>query len=102
MTETNAPGPAPQRIDEEAATELVWQAIEIAGGTRSIYRNPRQAFSPQARRMIDIAGTSVEIRYGEISTPAIATVAGWVFEIHDQDIELLIRPPRRRGRTEES
>lgn len=99
MTETNGPGPAPRRIDEEAATELVWQAIEIVGGTRSIYRNPRQAFSPQARRMVDVTGTPVEIRYGEISTPAIATVAGWVFEIHDEDIELLIRPPRPRGST---
>lgn len=96
MIESDGTRPAPKRIDEEAATELVWQAIEIAGGTRSIYRNPRQAFSPQARRMVDVEGTPVEIRYGEISTPAIATVAGWVFEIHDEDIELLIHPPRPR------
>lgn len=89
------------RIDEEAATDLVWRAIEISGGTRSIYRYPRQAFSPQARRMVDVAGTPVEIRYGEISTPAVATVAGWVFEIHDGDIELLIRPPRPRQPTDE-
>lgn len=98
MTESGNNGRAPERIDEAAAAEFVWRAIEIAGGSRSIYRNPRQAFSPQARRMIDVDGTPVEVRYGEISSPAIATVAGWVFEIHDDDIELLIRPPKpRRG-----
>lgn len=96
MTESGEISPAPERIDEDAAAELVWRAIEIAGGTRSIYRNPRQAFSPQSRRMIDVDGAPVEIRYGEISTPAIATVRGWVFEIHDEDIELLIRPSRPR------
>lgn len=85
-------------IDEAVATDLVWRAIEIAGGTRSIYRNPRQAFSSQSRRTIDVDGAPVEIRYGEISTPAIATVARWVFEIHDDDIELLIRPPGPRPR----
>ena len=97
MTQPENLQPTPGRIDEAGATELVWRAIEIAGGTRSIYRNPRQAFSPQARRVIDVEGTPVEIRYGEISTPAIGTVAGWVFEIHDDDIELLIRPPRPHG-----
>ncbi|HEV2066975.1 MAG TPA: hypothetical protein VGR08_09060 [Thermomicrobiales bacterium] len=102
MTESDGMRPAPMRIDEEAATDLVWRAIEISGGTRSIYRYPRQAFSPQARRMVDVAGTPVEIRYGEISTPAVATVAGWVFEIHDEDIELLIRPPRPRQPSDES
>lgn len=96
MTQPDNMRPTPGQIDEDVATELVWRAIEIAGGTRSIYRNPRQAFSPQARRVIDVEGTPVEIRYGEISTPAIGTVAGWVFEIHDDDIELLIRPPRPR------
>ncbi len=102
MTQSDGTRPAPERIDEEEAAELVWKAIEIAGGTRSIYRNPRQAFSPQARRMIDVDGTPIEIRYGEISTPAIATVRGWVFEIHDEDIELLIRPPRPRDPKSES
>lgn len=99
MTESNDIQPNPVRIDEAAAEELVWRAIEIAGGSRSIYRNPRQAFSPQARRMIDVDGTPVEVRYGEISTPAVATVRGWVFEIHDEEIELLIRPPRPRPGT---
>lgn len=83
-------------MNEEEATQLAWEAIRICGGTRSIYRNPRMAYSAQSRRMVDVDGTPVEIRYGEISTPAVATVKGWVFEIHDEDIDLLIRPPKPR------
>ena len=81
-------------MNEEEATRLAWEAIRRAGGTRSIYRNPRQAFSAQSRRMMEIEDPVDEIRYGEISTPAVATIKGWVFEIHDDDIELLIRPPK--------
>jgi hypothetical protein len=82
-------------LDEERATDVVWQAVERAGGTRSIYRNPRMAFASNAKRIIEIDGHEVEIRYGEISTPAIATVEGWVFEIFDEEIELLLRPKGR-------
>jgi len=92
MTDTPADRPT---LDEERATGIVWQAVEKAGGTRSIYRNPRMAFAFNARREIEIEGHIVEIRYGEISTPAIASLEGWVFEVHDEDIELLMRP---RGR----
>ncbi len=84
-------------MTQEEATAIAWEAIEQAGGTRSIYRNPRQAFSAHSRRMVDVDEDKVEIRYGEISTPAVATVSGWVFEIHDEDIEVLIRPPKPRG-----
>ncbi len=82
-------------LTEERATQIVWGAIEQAGGTRSIYRNPRMAFAFNARRAITVDGYEVDIRYGEISTPAIATVEGWVFEVHDEDIELLMRPKGR-------
>ncbi len=84
-------------MTEEEAMARAWKAIELVGGTRSIYRNPRQAFSAHSRRMVDVDEDKVEIRYGEISTPAVATVSGWVFEIHDEDIEVLIRPPKPRG-----
>lgn len=84
-----------QPLNEEQATDVVWQAVERAGGTRSIYRNPRMAFAQNAKRIFEIDGREVEVRYGEISTPAIVTVEGWVFEIHDEEIELLIRPKRR-------
>lgn len=85
----------PPALTEETASELVWSAIERSGGTRSIYRNPRMAFASNARRKVDVDGITVDIRYGEISTPAVATVQGWVFEVHDEDIELLMRPTPR-------
>ena len=88
---TNSTPPQPIET-EERATEVVWAAIEEAGGTRSIYRNPRMAFATNARRAIEIEGHTVDIRYGEISTPAVASVDGWVFEVFDEDIELLMRP----------
>ena len=65
-----------QPLSEEQATDLVWQAVERAGGTRSIYRNPRMAFAFNAKREFEIDGHEIEIRYGEISTPAVATVDG--------------------------
>ena len=92
MTDASADQP---QMNEERATGIVWKAIEMAGGTRSIYRNPRMAFAFNARREIEVDGHLVDIRYGEISTPAIASIEGWVFEVHDEDIELLMRP---RGR----
>lgn len=83
-------------MTEERATELAERAIEEAGGTRMIYRNPRQSFSLQATKLFTIEGHEVEVRWGEISSPAVASVGGYVFEIHETDFELLIRPPKRR------
>ena len=88
---------AAQPIDESRATDLAQQAVDRAGGARMVYRNPRQPFSLHSTRVFEIEGTPVEIRWGEISSPAVATVAGWVFEIHEDGIDLLIRPPRPRG-----
>lgn len=84
-------------LDEAAATRLAAAAVEEAGGARMIYRNPRQAFSFNAIKNFTVEGHEVEVRWGEISSPAIATVSGWVFEILDGEIELLIRPPKPRG-----
>jgi len=80
------------QIAEERALELAWQVVEQAGGTRAVYRNPKYAFSLQNVTTFQIDGIDVELRHGEISSPAIVTVAGGVFEIHDEAIELLIRP----------
>ncbi len=96
MSDRGDPKPPPARIDETTATAIVWEAIDHIGGPRSIYRNPRDAYSAQSRRMVEVGEHTVEIRYGEISTPAVATVQGWVFEITDEEIELLIRPPKPR------
>jgi len=61
-----------------------------------IYRNPRQPFSQNSRKVFEIDGYPIEVRWGEISSPAIVTAGGYVFEIHDEGIELLVRPPRPR------
>ena len=87
----------PPELSEERALELAWTAVERAGGTRAVYRNPRYAFSLQQTRDYEIDGYTVELRHGEISSPAIVTVNGWVFEILDEDIELLMRPIKRRS-----
>ena len=84
-------------LDEARAFDLVTRAIDSIGGPQNIYRNPRMAYAFNAVRDIEVDGESVEIRYGEISTPAVATIEGWVFEIHDEDLELLLRPPAPRG-----
>jgi hypothetical protein len=85
--------PDPHQLSEERARELAWIAVERAGGTRAVYRNPKYAFSLQPTADLEIDGIPIELRHGEISSPAIVTVGkGWVFEIHDEDIELLVRP----------
>jgi hypothetical protein len=94
---TNADDRPPPQVTEAEATRLAWQAVELAGGARMIYGNPRQPFSPNARKVFDVEGHPIEVRWGEISSPAIVTAAGYVFEIHDQGIELLVRPPRPRA-----
>ncbi len=92
----NAGGESAYGVTEAEATRLASQAVELAGGARMIYRNPRQPFSPNARKVFDIEGRPIEVRWGEISSPAIVTAAGYVFEIQEEGIELLIRPPRPR------
>ncbi|MFN8662011.1 MAG: protein-L-isoaspartate o-methyltransferase 1 [Thermomicrobiales bacterium] len=87
----------PQRLSETEATQLAQRAVDTVGGARMIYRSPRQAFSPDGRREIIVDGHAVDVRWGEISSPAIATVGGYVFEILDGWIELLVRPPKPRA-----
>jgi hypothetical protein len=88
----------PNELTEERALELAWIAVERAGGTRAVYRNPKYAYTLQPTADMVIDGVEIELRHGEISSPAIVTVGkGWVFEIHDDDIELLIRPRPKRA-----
>ena len=93
---SESPEPRPP-LNEADATRLAWQAVELAGGARMVYRNPRQAFSAKGREIFEIAGHPVEVRWGEISSPAIVTVGGYVFEILDEGIALLARPPKPRS-----
>lgn len=85
-------------LTEQTSYELVMRALDTIGGPQSVYRNPKMAFAFNAVRNLDFEGYEIEIRYGEISTPAIATVNNWVWEIHDQDIELLMPPLKRKPR----
>ena len=93
VTDSSEPRPA---LSEADATRLAWQAVELAGGTRMVYRSPRQAFSAKGRESFTIDGHTIEVRWGEISSPAIVSVGGYVFEILDEGIALLARPPKPR------
>ncbi len=95
---TGADRTPPPQLKEAEATRLAQQAVDLAGGAPMVYRNPRQPFSPNAREVFDVDGHAIEVRWGEISSPAIVTAAGYVFEIHDEGIELLVRPTRPRPR----
>jgi hypothetical protein len=86
-----------ERLTEERATQIAWQAVEMAGGTRAVYRNPRHPFALQPSTTYLIDGYEAEVRHGEISSPAIVSVGGYIFEIHETEIDLLIRPPKPRG-----
>jgi hypothetical protein len=69
-------------------------AVERAGGTRAVYRNPRYASSLQQTTDFEVDGVGVELRHGEISSPAIVSGprAFGSSRVHDDDIELLMRP----------
>jgi len=83
-------------LTEEEALALAEEAVELAGGTGQVYRNPRHPFALYPTTIYDIEGHRVELRHGEISSPAIVSVEGWVFEIHEEAVELLMRPIKRR------
>ena len=86
-------------LTEERAMAIAIEAVDRAGGTREVYRNPRHSFARDAKQDFVIEGVDVELRHGEISSPAIVTVGGWVFEIHEESLDLLVRPPRPRSST---
>ena len=92
----NDPRPSLPALTEDEAAALVRAALDEMGGTTMVYRSPRQAFSFSSRRSVEIEGRKVDVTYGEIASPAIASVAGWTFQINDDDIEMLMRPPRPR------
>ncbi|MBX5444184.1 hypothetical protein [Sphaerobacter sp.] len=79
-------------LDEATAYRLVTEAIERVGGTRRIHGNPRHPFSFDATREVEVQGYTVLIRYGEISSPAVAEVEGYVFEILADEVVKLFGP----------
>jgi hypothetical protein len=96
MSDQANPGERPTPLTEAEATRLARQAGDQAGGARMIYRNPRQPFSLNSRKDFAVEGHTIEVRWGEISSPAIVTAGGYVFEILEEGIELLVRPTKPR------
>lgn len=81
-------------IDEETALRLADQAVDQVGGSRYVYNNPRHPFARNAVRSFEIEGYRVVVRFGEISSPAIVEVEGWVFEIQEEGLVTLFGPPQ--------
>ena len=94
--EAQSPPAKLPRLTEDQARDYAMQGVELAGGTMRIYRNPRHPFALSPTSDYEIEGYPVEVRWGEISSPAVVSVGGYVFEIHETEIELLIRPPKPR------
>ena len=99
MSDAQSPRPRLPRLTEEQAYDYAMQGVELAGGTRRIYRNPRHPFALSPTSDYEIEGYPVEVRWGEISSPAVVSVGGYVFQIHEEEIELLARPPKPRPPT---
>jgi len=79
-------------LDEVEATRLVEIACERHGGKRIIVGSPRHPFSLNPTTDEEVDGQTVTIHFSEISAPAIAMVAGWTFEIREDELVVLQRP----------
>jgi hypothetical protein len=82
-------------LDEADAQRLVEEAVERAGGGRFVVGNPRHPFAMKSTQDEEVDGYLVTIHFSEISSPAIAEVEGWIFEIRETELVLLSRPRRR-------
>jgi hypothetical protein len=80
---------------EAEAQRLIEEAVERAGGGRFVVGNPRHPFALKATQEEEVGGYLVTIHFSEISSPAIAEVEGWVFEIREDELVLLSRPRRK-------
>lgn len=79
-------------IDEATALELASRAVDSVGGSRYVYHRPRHPFAADAVRTVEIEGVRVVVRFGEISSPAVVEVEGWVFEIREEGLLTLFGP----------
>lgn len=82
-------------LSETEARALALRALDELGGPRAVYRSPRHPFSPAGTRVLEIDDVQIRVRYGEISSPAVVELAGFVFEIRDDELILLFAPPER-------
>jgi hypothetical protein len=83
-----------REMDDSKAERLIAEAVERVGGARMVVGSPRHPFSMNSTREEAVDGYTVTIHYSEISSPAIATVDGWVFEIREDEFVLLSKPRR--------
>jgi hypothetical protein len=81
-----------EMLDETEAARLVEIACERNGGKRMIVGSPRHPFAINPTQDEEVDGQTVTIHYSEISSPAIAMVGGWTFEIRDDELVVLQRP----------
>lgn len=79
-------------LSETDARALVLAALEQLGGPRAVYRSPRHPYSPLGTRIVTVGDHQIRVRYGEISSPAVAELEGYVFEIRDDELVLLFAP----------
>ena len=84
-----------EMLDETEAARLVEIACERQGGKRMIVGSPRHPFAMNPTRDEDVDGQIVTIHFSEISSPAIAMVGGWTFEIREDELIVLQRPRTR-------
>jgi hypothetical protein len=80
-------------LSEADARNLALRALDRLGGPQAVYRSPRHPFSPTGMRVFTLDDVEIRIRYGEISSPAVIELAGYVFEIREDELILLFRPP---------
>jgi len=79
-------------LDEVEAARLVEIACERQGGKRMIVGSPRHPFAPNPTADEVVEGQTVTIHFSEISSPAIAMIDGWTFEIREDELIVLQRP----------
>ena len=83
-------------LDEAEATRIVEIACERQGGKRMIVGSPRHPFSLNPTKDEIVDSQTVTIHFSEISSPAIAMVAGWTFEIREDELVVLQRQRVKR------
>ena len=82
-------------LDEAEALRLIEIAVEQVGGKRYVVGSPRHPFALHATQDVEVEDRVVTIHYSEISSPAIAMLDGWVYEIREDELVLLSRPRRK-------
>ncbi len=83
-------------LNEAEALRLIEVAVERVGGPRVVVGSPRHPFALNSTDEDDVEGHTVIIHYSEISSPALAEVEGWIFEVREDEYLLMQRPRSSR------